>query len=396
MDSLVSNLVISCYTATIFETTDSIAVARYNGEEVNVYPDPVNKYIQYASDENQLAKFLNNYAKTYVRDNGAKPVTLKWYSAIEGEYTVKVATDSSFSNVVYTEKTTEKTADVYNLIPGITYYYKISNGGIESVVDTFKIYGTTRMIQTFCTNKESGTAFVNMRDVGGYESEFGGTVKYGLAYRSADICNADENGVAVLEQLGIKSEIDLRASSSDGSGKVSPTESITRYNPYILQFDYIFPYDWGNDRNFNATRNANLKTIFEMFADESYYPIVFHCSAGADRTGTVAFLLGAILGVSYEDLVMDFEITSFYNWNRWRSKIVNNDGVYSFDDSGVMQDDDGNLVAFNRMYNHIMTEYGTGDGKLSSATENFLKTVVGVSDETIESIRNILIDGYDS
>lgn len=54
-----SNLVISCYTVTIFETTDSIAVARYNGEEVNVYPDPVNKYIQYASNENQLAKFLN-------------------------------------------------------------------------------------------------------------------------------------------------------------------------------------------------------------------------------------------------------------------------------------------------------------------------------------------------
>lgn len=93
---------------------------------------------------------------------------------------------------------------------------------------------------------------------------------------------------------------------------------------------------------------------------------------------------------------MDFEITSFYNWNRWRSKIVNNDGVYSFDNSGVMQDDDGNLVAFNRMYNHIMTEYGTGDGKLSSATVNFLKTVVGVSDVTIESIRNILIDGYNS
>ena len=91
---------------------------------------------------------------------------------------------------------------------------------------------------------------------------------------------------------------------------------------------------------------------------------------------------------------MDFEITSFYNWNRWRSKIVNNGGVYSFTDTGVMQDDDGNLVAFDRMYNHIMEEYGTGDGKLSSATANVLKTVVGVSDETIENIRSILIEGY--
>lgn len=380
------------FVATIFETEDEIFVNRFNGEEVNVYPDPVNQYLENASDVNQLAYFLNYYANHYKRDKGAKPVTLKWYSAIGGDYTVKVATDSSFNNVIYTKTTTEKKAEVYNLIPGITYYYKVINSGIESVVDSFKIYGTTRMIQTF-SESESGSAFINMRDLGGYESEFGGTVKYSLAYRSADITTADEKGVEVLEQLGIKSEIDLRL---DATTKVSPSESITRYQVGIMQFDYIFPYDFGNNRNFNETRNANLKTIFEMFADESYYPIVFHCSAGADRTGTVAFLLGAILGVSYEDLVMDFEITSFYNWNRWRSKIVINDGVYSFDDSGVMKDDDENLVAFNRMYNHIMTEYGTGDGKLSSATVNFLKTVVGVSDETIESIRNILIDGYNS
>lgn len=40
-------------------------------------------------------------------------------------------------------------------------------------------------------------------------------------------------------------------------------------------------------------------------------PVYFHCSAGADRTGTVACLLEALLGMSRSDIDKDYELTCF-------------------------------------------------------------------------------------
>ena len=45
--------------------------------------------------------------------------------------------------------------------------------------------------------------------------------------------------------------------------------------------------------------------------DGDNYPIVFHCIGGADRTGTVAMLLEALLGVSEEEIWRDYLTTGF-------------------------------------------------------------------------------------
>lgn len=52
---------------------------------------------------------------------------------------------------------------------------------------------------------------------------------------------------------------------------------------------------------------------FRVFLDEENYPIGFHCIAGADRTGSLAYVLGALLGVSDDDLLKDWETTAFHN-----------------------------------------------------------------------------------
>ena len=38
-------------------------------------------------------------------------------------------------------------------------------------------------------------------------------------------------------------------------------------------------------------------------ADENRYPVYIHCTGGADRTGTLAFLINALLGVGEDDLI---------------------------------------------------------------------------------------------
>ncbi len=59
---------------------------------------------------------------------------------------------------------------------------------------------------------------------------------------------------------------------------------------------------------------------FRLFLDPTNYPIDFHCIAGADRTGSLAFILNGLLGVDPDDLRRDWEITasqSFVYEGRW-------------------------------------------------------------------------------
>ena len=151
-------------------------------------------------------------------------------------------------------------------------------------------------------------------------------------------------------------------------------------------------YATGNAvRNENAMRRS-LKGIFEVLADERNYPVYIHCNAGADRTGTVAFLINGLLGVSEADLIRDYELTSFSSVSglRYRSEIKNGD----FTEIGVMKNDYDNFVAFGALMNAIKNNYGAEGGTLSYAIENFLTDYVGVSHEDIESLKRIMISDY--
>lgn len=56
------------------------------------------------------------------------------------------------------------------------------------------------------------------------------------------------------------------------------------------------------------------RRAFRLFLDPDSYPIYAHCWGGADRTGTFFLLLEALCGVCWEDLLLDYEITSLSVW----------------------------------------------------------------------------------
>ena len=121
-------------------------------------------------------------------------------------------------------------------------------------------------------------------------------------------------------------------------------------------------------------------------ANENNYPIYFHCNAGADRTGTLAILIEALLGVSEEDITKDFELTTFSIYGaRYRGKIVN--GKFA---NGVMQDDSNNFVAFGYFIEQIKAAYCKNGETLGQGVEKYLKEVCSVTDQEISSIRKIL------
>lgn len=107
----------------------------------------------------------------------------------------------------------------------------------------------------------------------------------------------------ITDVLGIKTDIDLRSDGERFAMKESP-----------LGPSVAFVHDWDNYRGYSMVHTAGkeaTKKIFRMFMDKSTYPVVFHCIGGADRTGTVAALLEGVLGVSDEDIWLDYQITAW-------------------------------------------------------------------------------------
>ena len=122
---------------------------------------------------------------------------------------------------------------------------------------------------------------------------------------------------------------------------------------------------------------ARIKDIFELFADEDAYPIYFHCNIGTDRTGCIGYLLGAYLGMSEEDLYVNYVFSNF--------------GSIS-----------GGAMGAGRSSSSITGETGYGStvksypgDTLSEQAANALKDICGISQETLDKIREILVVYYE-
>lgn len=70
----------------------------------------------------------------------------------------------------------------------------------------------------------------------------------------------------------------------------------------------VSPRTWMRGTHDDA-EDAVIARVFAFLADESSYPLVFHCLVGKDRTGLIAALVLGVLGVADEDIVRDYAMT---------------------------------------------------------------------------------------
>ena len=197
-------------------------------------------------------------------------------------------TESSITTYAPNPPVVSNTKPIGKTVGGKTYYNNIPNANTPfagtGVAGTLRPLDQIRWIKS---------ATSNFRDLGGWPCD-GGTVRYGLLYRSGELAAADED--LFINQLGINTECDLTADGVPAFPGKMRFIGHTSYAMYSLS-------------NTEAWR-VNLRGIFEAvrYGD----PVVFHCSMGADRTGTLACILEALLGVSQSDLDKEYELTSFY------------------------------------------------------------------------------------
>lgn len=186
-----------------------------------------------------------------------------------------------------------------------TYYNEIPNVKTpfanSSKAGTLKPLDFLRWIRTRNNSAEAW----NVRDLGGWTCD-GGTVKYGLLIRGGKLSAADR--AVLVGELGIQHDLDLRGREGGGSGdEPEMTESPLGNDVWYTRTQQ---YAW-----YALTPVATWQTYFRCVIDAVTHrePVYFHCTAGADRTGTLACVLEGLLGLSQSDIDKDYELTTFYS-----------------------------------------------------------------------------------
>ena len=306
------------------------------------------------------------------------------FNVVEGheaeQYKVLVSDNENFENAK-TYVTKETSVNVKNLFASTKYYWKVEGNNEESDVGTFTTGDYVRWI--------SARPLFNVRDNGGFMTDSGKRVKQGLIYRGGEITiktwgdhalTATEESKAIFrEDMGMVGgvELDLRGASDIGDGYKACGFAEDG------DIDYVMHAIKSYEQTFTQTR-SEIAPIFEILKNADKKPVYYHCFGGADRTGTVGFLLNGLLGVSYEDLVIDFELTSYSS--------INNEHIRNHLDGHQHQYD-----RWPALINQIKTDTTGGyaydpDALLKDNIENFLVKACSVPQATIDTIRDIMLE----
>lgn len=247
---------------------------------------------------------LSSYSKGEGRSDVQVPVSLK-LSVKEGNalsYKIELADNDSFSNarVSYLEASSG-TYDFKYLYVNTTYYYRVTvytRDGVDIATGSFKTADTPRIL--------SIDGLSNVRDIGNWKTDSGKRIKQGLLIRGtemdADVESAyhltNEGLADMLKVFNIKTDIDLRAQTATSMDALGSRVEHIYYD--MVMYNDIFT-DNGKEK---------IRMVFSDLSEPDNYPIYLHCTYGRDRTGTVCYLLEALLGVSRGDCLRDYGLSN--------------------------------------------------------------------------------------
>ena len=241
----------------------------------------------------------------------------------------------------------------------------------------------------------------NTRELGGYKTTDGKSVKWGMLFRSDKLSDLSENDELYLQSLGIKRIVDFRSEAEKTEDPNIIPEGINYIETPInvdgamrSKIEAVLKGETKKEiKSFLVDANkefvTNYTSVYEDFLrgliDEDG-PTLFHCTAGKDRAGFAAAITLIALGVSKEDVIEDYMKTNIFTKDKIDEMIdkIKLMSLYQAD-AEILRP----LIGVERIY--IETAFKTAEEKYGSL-ENFIREGLNISDEEIQILRNKFVE----
>ncbi len=223
----------------------------------------------------------------------------------------------------------------------------------------------------------------NVREIGGYPTKDGGMTQWHRVLRAGDMTELSEEDRSFLLGYGLTTVIDLR-SADETALRPNPLAEDSRIAYYQL------PYIAGDLTaiDFTVTDSMTLPKLYVQMAEMAKESIrnvfqiiarakgtvLFHCTAGKDRTGVTAALLLLFAGVSTDDIISNYQVSQTYFTSAATILTPMPEEAFSY------------LIASDTSYiqhflNYILERYGSAESYLCD---------IGVSQEELQMLRDKL------
>lgn len=304
---------------------------------------------------------------------------LSWESSPEGvPLTLTLKEDESGWTAQYSVKAGATSYSVTNLVPNMSYSYVVKTADEnESLVGlgSFRTKGMLHLV--YYAGK-----IRNARDLGGWKTTDGKTVKFRKLYRGGLLNGGylSSDGKKKMLAEGILAELDLREAGDDASTSSTLGSDILFYNPSIKKAYGTMIRDYPD-----KVKNS-FEFIVRCLREEK--PLYFHCSLGRDRTGTITAVILGTLGVSESEMSKEYELLFFspkdwslnggkteFDYNRtkqWAHKYTC-DTIWSLGGKALGVADSDNSVSFRQR------------------AEAYLLSI-GVAQKDIDDLRTFMLD----
>ena len=160
----------------------------------------------------------------------------------------------------------------------------------------------------------------NLRDLGGYPVADGRQVRWRTLYRGDGLHRVPVDARGALHDLRWRTVLDLRTLDEVETGRYA-CDGVEEIHLPLLQktwdrsdlsddVDATAPFLVGRYLAMVERGATVIAAAFEILASPARLPAVFHCAAGKDRTGVLAALVLATLGVTDEVVAQDYHLSA--------------------------------------------------------------------------------------
>jgi len=253
----------------------------------------------------------------------------------------------------------------------------------------------------------------NFRDLGGYQTTDGRTVRWGEVYRSGELPRLSDEDVARLDELDIRTvvsfltEKEIAARGPDrlpaGSvevalpmeaGNLGDLTAVVNEARKTGDFSEV-PPDLNPDihRRLMVEAREYYAALLREIADPANRPLVFHCSHGIHRTGTATAILLSVLGVPWETIREDYLLSNTYRQEEIDHRLAQLRDLHA-ENTGVAPEevDTTNMDAFYILQGAYI------DAALDQAVEDYgsmeayIRDGLGITDEEVEQLKSQLLE----